>query len=332
MAAKTRIGWTHATVNWWWGCTKISEACKYCYAATMDLMRGPLFDEGRVHWGPNAPRWVRTDAATLEAMRLNARAGRLGKRFRVFVNSMSDTFEDHEQLPAAREILFTQIERLTNLDFQLLTKRPENILKMVPAHWREQWPRHVLIGTTAENQEMADQRIPYLLKVPAAVRFLSCEPLLEAVNIRFALHRNPEALVCPKCLFATNRKSETRCPNDGAQLGSDIAVNWVIAGGESGSKARPMHPDWARSLRDQCRAASVPFFFKQWGEWTPEMPPSETRLFAPERIRYAQPDGSIQPLGMGHNPGPLIYRRGTLHTGNLLDGVLHEAFPETLAA
>jgi protein gp37 len=117
----------------------------------------------------------------------------------------------------------------------LLTKRPENVARFAPSLWLENWPAHIWIGTTVENQQCADERIPALLEIPAKVRFLSCEPLLGPVNLSY------------RCL--------------------EVAADWVICGGESGGHARPMHPDWARSLRDQCNEADVPFFFKQWGEW-----------------------------------------------------------------
>jgi protein gp37 len=295
MSANSKIEWTDATVNWWWGCREVSEACRYCYARTMDRMRGPLFDHGRVHWGPNAPRWVRTDSATEEARALDRKAARAGQRLKVFVNSMADTFEDHAQLPPARSILFAEIEQLTNLDFQLLTKRPENIAKMVPSHWLANWPAHVWIGTTVENQECADKRIPELLKIPAKVRFLSCEPLLGAVDLHFT---------------------------NGLVHGEDAAdycVDWVICGGESGLNARPMHPDWARSLRDRCLEASVPFFFKQWGEFRP-CAPGEFRNHI-----------SIYPSGLACNYydsfAACMARVGKARAGRLLDGCQWDEFP-----
>ena len=142
----------------------------------------------------------------------------------------------------------------------LLTKRPENVLRMAPLHWLKmdgKWPAWVWIGTTVEDQEHADKRIPELLKVPAKVRFLSVEPLLGEVDLPW-LH------------------SCTIVPGQGETLADQVrstrklsVLHWVIVGGESGSSARPMHPDWVRKVRDQCVAAGVPFFFKQWGEWLP---------------------------------------------------------------
>ena len=124
------------------------------------------------------------------------------------------------------------------------------------------WPlRNVWLGVSVEDQERADERIPLLLETPAAVRFLSCEPLLDAVDVKAFLARGSHR-VCPACLFATNR-TDDRCPNDGAALGPDIAIDWIIAGCESGPGARPCDVSWLRSLRDQCAGAGVPFFLKQ---------------------------------------------------------------------
>ncbi len=118
---------------------------------------------------------------------------------------------------------------------------------MVPPEWLRPrgWPAHVWLGTTVENNAEATKRIPTLLDVPAAVRFLSCEPLLGPVDLAYALFNGADS------------------------FGTMPGIHWVIAGGESGGGARSAHPEWARSLRDQCRAANVPFFFKQWGEWAP---------------------------------------------------------------
>lgn len=163
-------------------------------------------------------------------------------RQRVFCASLADVFEDKEELEEWRSDLFRLILNTPNLDWLLLTKRPENVTSFVPYYWKTQGlPDNVWIGTSVENQETADQRIPHLLKIPARVRFLSMEPLLGPVD-----------------LYALFDKDGT--------VWSE-GIDWVIVGGESGPNARPMHPDWVRSIRGQCQAAGVPFFFKQWGEW-----------------------------------------------------------------
>lgn len=233
----TNIEWCDHTVNFWWGCTKVSPACAACYAQAL----AKIFSRGRATWGPEGARWLRENRALDELLKLDASAEKRGVRERVFINSMSDTFEDRDDLNQARTALWLAVYGVSNLDIILLTKRPENVMKMVPAHWATDWPVHVWIGTTVENQEMADFRIPELLSIPAKVRFLSCEPLLGPVDLT------------------------KNAPNPFGFFEEDI--HWVICGGESGPQARPMHPDWARSLRDQCKAAGVPFMFKQWGEW-----------------------------------------------------------------
>jgi protein gp37 len=156
-------------------------------------------------------------------------------RQRVFCASLADVFEDRPDVFFWRDDLFRLIEQTPNLDWLLLTKRPENIKRTLPDN--------VWIGVSVENQAMADKRIPVLLTVPAKIRFLSCEPLLGSLDLPVLMRDN---------LGTWNER-----------------INWVIAGGESGPEARPMDPRWMRSLRDQCQVAAVPFFFKQWGEYAP---------------------------------------------------------------
>ena len=155
---------------------------------------------------------------------------------------MADVF-DAEAPAGELEKLWDVIRKTPHLIWQILTKRSDRIAMSLPTDWGQGYP-NVWLGVTAENQEMADARIPLLLQVPAAKRFLSCEPLIGPVDFNHCSAWNP---------VENNLYLE--------------AIDWVIAGGETGHGARPMHPDWARSLRDQCQAAGVPFFFKQWGEW-----------------------------------------------------------------
>ncbi len=169
-------------------------------------------------------------------------------RQRVFCSSLSDVFEDNPQLVEWRKELFTTIEACRNLDWLLLTKRPENVLSMVPESWLTQWPKHVKMGTTCENQQMANERIPILLNVPAKVKFLSCEPLLGRIDL---------AEAHAKAAMSMWRKSGV------VQL---PLISWVIGGGESGADARRHLTEWERYLRDQCHAAGIPFFFKQHGD------------------------------------------------------------------
>jgi protein gp37 len=184
-------------------------------------------------------------------------------RQRVFCASLADVFEDNEQVAGWRSELFNLILATPQLDWLLLTKRPENIipaLRNIPAlkrdnvwdHlWLKGWFPNVWLGTSVEDQAAADKRIPDLLAVPATVRFLSCEPLLGPVDLGWYLIPH----------FAADDPRHYPWRN---------GVEWVICGGESGPQTRgPMHPDWPRSLRDQCQAAEVPFFFKQWGQFVP---------------------------------------------------------------
>lgn len=196
---------------------------------------------GQAVWGKSKRRRFFGEKHWAEPGRWNERAATSDRRARVFCASMADVFEMRKDLDPARARLWGTIESTPHLDWLLLTKRPENVSSMVP--WGNTWPRNVWLGTTVENQELAKRRIPTLLKAHARVRFLSCEPLLGSVDlsqwIRSGLH-------------------------------------WVIAGGESGHSARPMLPAWARTLRDQCRQAEIPFHFKQWGHWAPKARPTKS--------------------------------------------------------
>ncbi len=223
MGENSGIEWTHHTFNPWIGCTKVSAACDHCYAEAWDMrFRGE-------RWGPRAARtrtrnWSKPISWDRKA---------LGGRERVFSASLADVFDNHKSIqPEWRADFWDLIRRTRNLVWLLLTKRPQNIARYLPADWGKGWP-NVWLGTTVEDQTEADRRIPHLLQVPAAVHFLSCEPLLGPVD-----------------------------------LGLGSGLSWVIAGGESGAQYRSTDPDWFRSLRDQCAAAGVPFLFKQWGGLT----------------------------------------------------------------
>lgn len=245
MGANTAIEWTDHTFNPWWGCTRVSPGCANCYAETFAHRFG-------VEWGKGETRRPATEKVWAAPVAWNKAAKKAGKRFRVFCSSMADVFDD-EAPEGARERLFTLIRATPWLDWQLLTKRPENIAKYLPADWGRGY-RNVWLGTTVENQAMADKRIPILLQVPAAVRFLSCEPLIGKVSFRWA----------GWIKYPSNADGRSN------HLDGLRGIDWVIAGGESGIKARPMDPDWARDLRDQCEEAGVPYLFKQWGEHGPD--------------------------------------------------------------
>lgn len=400
----TKISWTDHTVNFWWGCTKVSPACQHCYAATMGTRFGPKLFGQPVLWGAGKPRFERLQAARKEALALNANAERcrlirgipmirsgsvqsvgqpvhgifvgdvrlpLKKRDplvipvaewdnaplyrpRVFVNSMSDWLDDEVPIEWLAFLLET-IHLCPSVDFQLLTKRPENWVKRIlwvekmalqsclgaPRtvedfdwenaadfyEWITDWttsnavPTNVWIGTTVESQEWADKRIPHLLKIHAQVRFLSCEPLLGPLELTqvagYTLNGDTSN---PGYIhaFSGSCYHPLTCklpPVDGRQEG----IHWVITGGESGGSARPAHPVWFRRLRDQCAIAGVPFFFKQWGEW-----------ISVDNAKYSEGASLTKSYkGHKHEDGTLMLRLGTARAGHLLDGTEHHAFPST---
>lgn len=256
MSTKTGIEWADHTFNPWWGCEKVSEACRSCYAETF----ANRFPRSRGLWGPDSERKVASEKVWGDPIRWNEAARRAGVRRRVFCASMADVFEDRRELDKHRGRLWKLIEATPSLDWLLLTKRPENFEKLTPWRWLDGGiPKNVWAGTTVENQARAEERIPRLLEIPARVRFLSCEPLLGEIDLSAWLgsmtHPDPKRWWVPEV----------------GEPDFVPGIHWVIVGGESGSDARPMHPEWARLLRHECQAARVPFFFKQWGEWRPKL-------------------------------------------------------------
>ncbi len=253
MAENSGIEWTHHTFNPWIGCTKVSPACDNCYAEDWDKRYN-----GGKHWGPRAPRRLTKDWQT--PIKWNKKAAELGIRYRVFCASLADVF-DNAVPEDWRRALWYLIKQTPNLDWLLLTKRPQNILKMLPADWGAGYP-NVWLGTTVENQEEANRRIPHLLRSPAKIRFLSCEPLLGPIDLNtdnlWFLDGECDHFIDPE----TNVCECSSCLSGGKT--QDVGIDWVIAGGESGPLYRSANPDWFRSLRDQCLEAGVPFLFKQW--------------------------------------------------------------------
>lgn len=235
MAKNSSIEWCHHTFNPWWGCVRVSPGCVHCYAETFDRR---VHGVGKEHWGVRSPRRFFGDKHWNEPLKWSAAAERAGERHRVFCASMADVFEDREDLTPHRRRLFYLIEQTPALDWLLLTKRPENVMRLVPLAWRGTFPGNVWMGTSAEDQQRADERIPALLGVPAVVRFLSCEPLLGPVDLLGV--ETPEGV-------------------DGT------CVDWVIVGGESGGGSRGFNVRWARTIVEQCRRAGVPVFVKQLG-------------------------------------------------------------------
>lgn len=250
MGEATKIEWAHHTFNPWRGCTHVSPGCEHCYAETL----ANRFPGTHGTWGAGGTRVVSADAYWRQPLKWDRAAAEAGERHRVFCASLADVFEDRPDLVEPRLRLFSLIADTRNLDWLLLTKRPENALRFfeVAADYMGlaladlvPWP-NLWLGTSVEDQRRADERIPHLLACPAAVRFLSCEPLLGPVDL------------------------DGRTPVGDPWLPSGLHpssgfVDWIIVGGESGPGARPMDLAWARSLVAQGRTAGVPVFVKQLG-------------------------------------------------------------------
>jgi protein gp37 len=234
------IAWTDHTFNPWWGCERVSPGCQNCYAETFAKRVGHGGSKP-VIWGKRAERRFLSDAHWREPIKWDRDAAAAGRPALVFCASMADVFEARPELDEPRARLFRLIDETPNLIWLLLTKRPQHVIRMSPARWLATglWPENVWVGTTVENAAMATERIPWLAEIPAPVRFLSMEPLLEAVSLEDHLWHG----------FDPTRRE----------------IDWVIVGGESGPGHRPFDPAWARTLRDECTEAGVPFFFKQHG-------------------------------------------------------------------
>lgn len=330
MAANSKIEWTTHTFNPWRGCTKVAAGCAHCYAERDSKRNSKLLgiwgDQGtRVlasdEMWREPVKWDKS-AACYETFDCNAGdhcdACPQKNRPRVFCASFADVFEEYDlplldhrgrqvfvnkdgvmssepvgrqaSMNDARRRLFKLIDATPNLDWLLLTKRPENIRRMWCSHVNtDGMPpsnlhrKNVWLGTSIATQLDADKNIPELLKCRnlSPVLFVSAEPLLESVDVR---RWTSVGLQCSGCDWSgcestsngqrvsTDESSdfEFLCPACDEPCGHtpiDECIDWLICGGESGPKAEPMHPAWPRSLRDQCTAAGVPFFFKQWGEW-----------------------------------------------------------------
>ena len=253
MAENSAIEWTDHTFNPWWGCVKVSPGCKNCYAETLSNRFGKNV------WGPEGERRFFGDKHWEDPIKWDEKAEKLGIRYKVFCGSMCDVFEDREDLIEPRTRLFNLINHTRNLDWLLLTKRPEYIREFIERDAIGSFGKNIWLGTSVENQEQADIRIPELLKIPAKVRFLSCEPLLEEIDLlrhwyQWGHDGQHHGIGSPECPRELHHHHDDRCQKP---------FDWVIVGGESGPKRRPFNPDWARSIRDQCKEAGVPFFMKQ---------------------------------------------------------------------
>lgn len=365
--AESRIEWTdRSDWNPIRGCTRVSPGCGGpgphggCYA---EAIAARFSDPGQPFHGyaertSKGGRWTGKVALQEDRLLLPLK---WKKAARVFVSSTSDVF--HESLSNEDiDRIFAVMALAPHLTFQVLTKRSARMREYMTNVYRAPgiittilqvgkdlmiatatWPLpNVWLGVSVEDQQRADERIPDLLATPAAVRFLSCEPLIgplvlplacvHCAGTRWVDDQNWEPdyptwetiervqraglIPCGACNFAGwNEPVAAALP----------PLDWVIAGGESGPNARPMHPDWVRGLRDQCAAAGVPFHFKQWGEWAPyghdlaftALDPVETNTRARHICRE------------GERPGPdnLVVRVGKKRAGRLLDGRTHDEFP-----
>ncbi len=281
--AKTKIEWATHTWNPITGCSPVSEGCQNCYAKRMAKRLA-----GRAGYPADEPFRV-----TLHPDRLDEPL-HWRKPRNVFVCSMGDLF--HKDIePIQLSMIFQVIEKCPQHTFMLLTKRPETALKhsknvMLSRYFRLP---NIWLGVTAENQQRADERIPILLQIPAAKRFVSVEPMLGPID-----------LIQSAGIEITD-------------VGTFGLIDWCIVGGETGPGARPMHPDWARSLRDQCQAAWVPFFFKNWGEWAPNY----------YGAQEWESDNSMA-FHYFDDPPLKVWRCGKKRAGRLLDGQAWDQFPE----
>lgn len=314
MSANSKIEWTDHTFNPWEGCQKVGPGCDHCYAET----RNARFAGGTaINWGPGAPRRHTSVANWRKPIAWNKTADKFftqhGRRQRVFCASLADVF-DNAVDPQWRADLFDLILATPNLDWLLLTKRIGNVRKMLndvamcrsallTANDDYRPPANVWIGATVVNPEEVRRDIIKLLRVPAAKRFLSIEPLLTEMNLD-VIDLDGYSEIYPL-------RVTTGCEDEDGNPCPDLpALDWVIVGGESGHKARPIHPDWVRRIRDQCQAASIPFLFKQWGEWLPD------------RSEYIVPLLNFESRHCwgGHGIESYSHKVGKKAAGRLLDG------------
>lgn len=322
MSENTLIEWADHTFNPWIGCTKVSPGCDHCYAEAWQARFAGR--DGVTRWGTGAERGRTTPANWRKPLQWNARAAEFaaqhGRRQRVFCASLADVF-DNAVPPSWRADLFSLIKQTPDLDWLLLTKRIGNVRQMmVDVAASLSWlhkpvschiPANVWLGATVVNQAEADRDVPKLLGTPAAVRFLSIEPMLGPIDLADA---------------------GAVWTDMNGQIGDAYGlygVDWIICGGESGPKARPMHPDWARGLRDQCLQSGTPFLFKQWGEFLPASADGDDPCVADvDESRLYWSDGQKWDRHDGQRGGvDLVARVGKKAAGRGLDGMTHDGFP-----
>jgi len=291
MAENSAIEWCDHTFNPWEGCQKVGPGCDHCYAETRNARFGGGFAP---NWGPDAPRrrtspsnWRKPYLWQADAAQFFAAHGR---RQRVFCASLADVLD--KAAPAgAREDLAKVIRDTPDLDWLILSKRIGNAPLMLFQMFGGDTPPNVALGMTIVNQDELVRDMPKMHRAKygqgVKTAFLSIEPMLGPVRIAGHLSH---------------------------------IIDWVICGGESGPGARPMHPDWARTLRDDCEIEGIPFLFKQWGEWAPAIGARVTHRWRDGEL-WAFEGGTIR----AHEPG--MARVGKKGAGRLLDGRTHDSFP-----
>jgi protein gp37 len=315
MGTASKIEWTDHTLNVWRGCEKVSAGCDNCYAEAMSHRNPAVLGE----WGPDGTRAMASADYWKLPFKWDRMAKKEGRRHRVFCLSLGDWLEDRPELIEPRARLLETVEETPNLDWLLLTKRPEGWedrmyevvqgthdgADMIASQWLDREPpSNVWVGVSTEDQAAADLRIPVLLAIPAVVRFISAEPLLGPIVLR-------DSWIMPSFAADDPRYHRPGCRG----------VDWVIVGGESGAGARPMNGEWARYLRDQCQAVGVSYFFKQWGDWVEEAHPA-----------YREPDEFAgdprwRAVEIGDGRYTPMMRVGKHAAGRVLDGRTWEELP-----
>ncbi|MDH7578499.1 MAG: phage Gp37/Gp68 family protein [Bacillota bacterium] len=312
MVSQTKIEWADAVWNPVTGCTPVSEGCQNCYAKRMATRL-----RGRFGYPEDEPFRV-----TLHEDRVEEPL-RWRKPKRIFVCSMGDLFHPDVSTNYQEQVWRVMLSTDKHT-FLVLTKRSErmrNEIKHVyarifadPEMKHHRVPDNIWLGVTAENQQAVDERIPILLQIPAAVHWVSCEPLLGPVDL---LHVDGNDVLSPATDDFWNELEELRPAH----------LDWIVVGGETGPNARPMHPDWVRSLRNQAVAAGVPFFFKSWGEYIPSYDAGER---SSERGQYNRTIGECWVKSSYRFPddGQVMVKVGKKAAGRLLDGRTWDEVPE----
>lgn len=331
MAERSAIEWCDATVNFWWGCTKVSPGCDNCYAEDWNRFRGTG------QWGLGAPRrkikgavgltrMLQRTAASFEALH--------GRRRRVFMQSMSDTF-DNEVDDAWRAELFDEAEAADRLDIILLTKRGTNVAKMVPARWLDGgWPKHIGLMFTMTDQIEAERDAERLCKLKKRLGIpwigVSIEPMLGPINLRrLRISRD----VFFDALTGVYSVSPVRAHRPPAIPEPLPGLDWVIVGGESGKrsqKTRALHPAWVEAVLRQCRDTGTTFLFKQWGDWLPRSEVQAENMPDYRKVETIETPADPSPFAVMQLDIMRFYRVGKQRSGRLLGGSEYLQFPEAL--